>query len=214
MKNISRKVLVFLVIVFWGTTNTQAQSVADCLEQLSLDYQKLAGLKSVLQQMYHGYEVLDKGYNSVKEVSSGNFNLHKAFLDGLLQVSPALRKYPRVADIISDQASVLSECHTAFTSIRQSGNCSPGELDYITGVYDHLIAMSLKNITNLSVVMTDKQMRMSDAERLTIIDHIYADCRSQLNFLRSFNNQTYKIVSKRFNDSMDRQAIQRLYGIN
>src|SRR5437879_1265686 len=81
----------------------KAQSIAQDLEQLSLDYRKLAGLKSILKQMYTGYAMLNKGYKAVKEVSQGNFSLHEAFLDGLLIVSPAVRKYPRVADIINDQ---------------------------------------------------------------------------------------------------------------
>src|ERR1700761_7207600 len=85
----------------------KAQSIAQDLQQLSLDYQKLSGLKSILKQMYTGYEVLSKGYSAVKDVAQGNFNLHEAFIDGLFIVSPAVRVYPRIADIINDQAMLV-----------------------------------------------------------------------------------------------------------
>src|ERR1700744_2274074 len=104
MKKLS---IVFLLVVLANVG--RAQSIAQDLEQLSLDYQKLAGLKSILSQMYTGYEALSKGYNAVKEVSQGNFNLHEAFLDGLFIVSPTVRAYPRVADIINDQTSLMGE---------------------------------------------------------------------------------------------------------
>src|ERR1700759_4695457 len=80
---------------------SHAQTIADDLQQLALDIQKLAGLKSVLNQMYQGYELVTKGYNAVKDISQGNYTLHEAFLDGLLIASPTVRKYVRVQDIIN-----------------------------------------------------------------------------------------------------------------
>jgi hypothetical protein len=119
MKMICRAGLILFMAICFIPVKSQAQSVAQCLEQLSLDYQKLAGLKSILQQMYKGYEVLNKGYNSVKAVSQGNFSLHEAFLDGLLLVSPTVREYPRIADIINDQGALVSEYKAAYTTFRR-----------------------------------------------------------------------------------------------
>lgn len=197
MKQIIRITLALAVTVCLIPVKSQAQSVADCIEQLMLDYQKLAGLKSILQQMYKGYEVLDKGYNSVKDVSQGNFSLHQAFLDGLMVVSPAVRKYPRVADIINDQATLLREYHAAYNTFRRDQHFNPDEIGYLMDVYNQLISMSLKNIDDLTMVMTDNKMRMSDAERLTAIDRIYTDSHSQLSFLR---RSTTKLIKLRSSD--------------
>ncbi|MBB6127440.1 TerB family tellurite resistance protein [Mucilaginibacter lappiensis] len=193
---------------------SRAQSVAQCLEQLSLDYQKLAGLKSILQRMYKGYEVLNKGYNSVKDVSQGNFNLHEAFLDGLMVVSPAVRNYPRVADIISDQASLISEYKAAYTTFRHDPHFKPDEISYIMGVYNRLVNTSLKNLGDLSMAVTDSKLRMNDAERLKTIDQIYNDSHDQLSFLRRFNERAYKTGLQRSGNANDRQTLQNLYGIN
>ncbi|SDF15822.1 hypothetical protein SAMN05216464_113152 [Mucilaginibacter pineti] len=192
----------------------RAQSVSDLLEQLALDYQKLAGMKNILSQMYKGYEVLTKGYNSVRDVSQGNFSLHQVFLDGLLTASPAVRKYPRAGDIISDQSSILAEYQRAWQIFRRDKNFSPKEVSYMLSVYNNLVKASGKNIDDLSLILSDNKLRMSDAERLAAIDRIYMESQSQLNYLRKFNDETYKMALQRSLETNDRQNLKNLYGIN
>lgn len=202
-----------LTSVLWPVAG-KAQSIAQLTEQLALDYQKLAGLKSILSQMYKGYEVLSKGYGAVKDVSKGNFSLHEAFLDGLLIVSPSVRQYPRITDIINDQSSLIREYHSSYASFRQDKHFNPDELGYMLTVYNNLVSASLKNLDDLSMVMSDNKMRMSDAERLAAIDRIYAGGHGQLAFLRSFNDQNYRIAVQRARDAGDQQDLKTLYGIH
>ena len=191
---------------------SRAQTIAQCIQQLALDYQKLSSMKQVLGQLYTDYHVLAKGYNAVKAASRGNFDLHKSFLDGLLLVSPAVRRYPRVVDIIRDQSLLLEGYHTAWNSFRRGGNFSPAELSYMLSVYNGLVSASLKTLSDLATVLSDGGMRMSDAERLAAIDHIYAASRSQLDFLNSFNDQSYRLAFQRSQQDNDRRTLKTLYG--
>lgn len=202
------------ILAFLTTSSVQAQSIAQDLEQLGLDYQKLAGLKSILKQMYTGYEVLDKGYNAVKDVSQGNFNLHEAFLDGLMVVSPTVRKYPRIQDIINDQLELMSEYKMALTTFKQDSHFSPDEISYIITVYNNLITQSLNNLSELTTVMADNKLRMSDHERIAAIDRMYFTGHDQLAFLRQFNNNAEMIAIQRANIAGDKQTLKTLYGIN
>jgi hypothetical protein len=206
--------LIVMMATIFIPQASKAQSIADLLEQLSLDYQKLAGLKSILSQMYTGYEVLNKGYHGVKDVSQRNFTLHEGFLDGLLVVSPAVRKYPRVQDIINDQSSIISEYHSGYSGFRQDKQFSPDEVGYMLTVYNNLVSATFKNLDDLSMVMSDSKMRMSDAERLAAIDRIYTGGHSQLAFLRSFNDRNYRLAVQRAREAGDQQTIKSLYGIN
>jgi hypothetical protein len=214
-----KKLPIVLVIFFFSTALIcpaagKAQSIAQDLQQLSLDYEKLAGLKKILSQMYTGYEVLNKGYGAIKDVSQGNFSLHEGFIDGLLIVSPAVRAYPRVADIINDQAMLVSEYQSAWTSFRQDKHFNPDEIGYMLTVYNNLISSSLKNLSDLTIIVTNSQLRMSDAERLAAIDRIFTASHGQLSFLRSFNDRNYRITVQRTREANDRQTIKTLYGIN
>lgn len=191
---------------------SRAQTIAQCIRQLALDYQKLSSMKQILGQLYTDYHVLIKGYAALRGASRGNFDLHKTFLDGLLLVSPAVRRYPRVADIIRDQSLLLGGYHAAWSSFRRSGNFSPDELAYMLSVYNDLTGASLKTLNNLAMVLSDGGMRMNDAERLAAIDRIYEGSRGQLDFLNSFNDHNYRLAFQRSVDDNDRWTLKTLYG--
>ncbi|HEX7358342.1 MAG TPA: hypothetical protein VF270_11585, partial [Ignavibacteriaceae bacterium] len=93
------KYLWTILILFGINLTSQAQS--NEIQQLLLNVEKLTQLKSILSDMKKGYQIVSKGYNSVKQITEGNFSLHDAFLSRLIAVNPAIKNYKRVADIIS-----------------------------------------------------------------------------------------------------------------
>jgi hypothetical protein len=208
------KKLLVIGLITLAPIFSRAQSIAQCLEQLSLDYQKLAGLKSILSQMYTGYQVISKGYGAVKGVAQGNFTLNQAFLDGLYIVSPTVRKYPKIEQLISNQEMLVSEYHSAWSSYGNTQHFSPDEVGYIMDVFNNLVTQSLNNLSALTTVITDSQLRMSDAERLGMIDRLYEESKSQLSYLRSFNNRLYQTSLLRSQQTQDKNSVKSLYGLN
>ena len=190
----------------------RADAQVQQLEQLALDIEKLAQMKSILTDMYKGYQILSGGYNTIKSLAEGNFNLHSAYLNGLLQVSPAVKNYVRVADIISSQATLVSEYKAARKAFSGSGVFSPTEINYLTGVYSNLFNRSLDNLDELVMVLTDSKLRASDAERLSAIDHIYNDMQDKLAFLRMFNGKAGILATQRSHDQHEINTLKSLYG--
>ena len=200
-----------IIVVFVLLANAGAHAQSYEVERLILDIQKLAQMKNILSDLYKGYEILNTGYGTIKSISEGNFSLHKAFLDGLLAVSPAVKKYQRIADIIDYQARIVSEFNSAFNRFKQDKHFNPDEITYLSNVYNNLISGSLTNLSNLLNVITASKLRMSDAERLHAIDGIYDDTRDKLMFLRQFNNSTAVLAMQRAVDLNDVGTIQNLY---
>src|SRR5882672_6143961 len=99
-----KKLVIAIAAVF---ISLQAFPQSQEAQQLLLNWEKLTQLKKILNDMYSGYKIVYKGYTTIKDISEGSFTLHKDFLDGLLQVSPAVRKYKRVTDIISYQLKIV-----------------------------------------------------------------------------------------------------------
>jgi len=213
MKKTGIILLLCVAAILIAPQVSKAQTIADDIQQLALDIQKLSGLKSVLNQMYQGYEVVSKGYGAVKEISQGNFTLHEAFLDGLLIVSPTVRKYVRVQDIINDQSELVSEYKSAYSTFKSDKQITPDEIGYMMDVYNNLISQSLNNLTALAAVVTSSQLRMSDDERLRQIDRIYAAGHDELTYLRKFNDQSRNVALARAQAANDQQTVQKLYGI-
>ncbi len=183
------------------------------IQQLILDIEKLTQMKQLLSDMKTGYDVVSNGYGTIKNISQGNFNLHDAFLNGLLTVNPELRKYKRVADIISYQATILSEYKSAYSSFQSGGRFSADEISYMGRVYSRLFDGSLENIDQLTMILTDSKLRMSDAERLKAIDGLYFDMQGRVSFLRNFNKQTATLDAQRQQAMKDNSNLKAIYGV-
>ncbi len=202
-------VIVVLFSCMAGAVRVSAQEAE--LAQLALNIEKLAQFKQILSDLKKGYEILTGGYNVVKNISEGNFKLHQAFLDGLMEVSPAVKKYKRVGDIIDYQMRMVSEYKSAFNRFKQSGQFTDHEIGYIGKVYSNLISQSLENLDDLSVVITSGKLRMSDEERLAAIDDIYKEVADKLGFLRAFNNKTQVLALQRAKESKEVKVMKGLY---
>jgi len=206
-----KKLLYLLPLALMGLNPAKVFGQAQELEQLSLDIEKLAQFKQILSDMKSGYDVLNNGYSTIKNISQGTFNLHDAFLKDLLSVSPVVRNYSRVADIIHCQQLLLSEYKSAYGNFKGGGRFTPDEISYLGTVYKNLFNESLNNLSELATVISDSQLRMSDDERLKQIDHIDADMQNKLAFLRSFNRRVSAIDAQRARDQQDNKNIRQLY---
>ena len=203
MKNIF--IVLFLFCSLKGISQSQE------LKQLSLDIEKLAQLKSMLSQMYQGYTILDKGYNNIKDLSQGNFSLHKNFLDGLLTVSPAVRNSKKIVDIITAQASLVKEYKTAFGHFKLLNIFQPAELDYMSSVYTNLFNRSVDHLEELALILTEGRLRMNDAERLASIDHLYVSMKEKLLALRQFNKRNESLAQQRIQQQHDTKQLKSFY---
>lgn len=205
------KWLFFILLFGFGAFQAKAQSFD--VQQLLLDWQKLSELKSILNELKQGYQILESGYENIRSISEGNFNLHNAFLSALLAVNPAVKNYKRVQDIIGYQASIVSEYTTSFNRFKQDKHFTASEITYLGNVYSNLFNQSLNGINNLTSVLTPNIMRMSDDERLHAIDGIYEASKNQLMFLRSFNNSTTLLAIDRATEDNDAESAKKLYGL-
>jgi len=200
---------VIIITCFSPVAFSQSQEA----QQLLLNWEKLTQFKKILKDMYAGYKIVYKGYTTIKDISEGNFDLHKDFLDGLLEVSPAVKKYKRIADIISYQLRIVKEYKAAFNQFKEDKNFTPDEIKYIGKVYSNLLVESLKCLDELSMVITAGKLRMSDDERLQAIDRIYNEIVDQFSFLQDFNNGTAVLSVQREKDMQDIDISRKLYNI-
>jgi hypothetical protein len=204
--------VVMVIVILLAVGQVGAQSLAQDIQELALDYQKLATMKQTLTRMYNSYPELRQGFEQIKSIAQGNFNLHKAFLDALLVVSPIVRDYPKVVRIIDNEAALVKAYQTGSTVLGGAG-FSPATLGYFNGLYGNLLTGSLRNLDELAMVLTDGELRMSDAERLSTIDRIDRDMTSQLSVLRGFNARAGILAGQMGVESNDINMMRGLYGI-
>jgi DNA polymerase IIIc chi subunit len=204
--------IVILLLISFYKQDAKAQiSTGQDMQQLLLDIEKLTQFKAILSDMQQGYSMLTQGYGQVKDLSQGNFNLHSVFLNALLQVNPEVAKYARVADIIADEASILSEYKKAYKRFQNGGHFNADELDYLAKVYAQLTSAALNDVNDLATIITASKMRMSDDERLSAIDRIYASSNDKLSFLRDFNRRVSVMALQRQQEQNEVNNLKSLY---
>jgi hypothetical protein len=206
-----RTAFIVTLFVAWAhSTNAQTQEAA----QLLLNYEKLKQLEEILDNMYKGYKTLTQGYERIKGIAEGNYKLHHVFLDGLLSVSPTVKKYKRIPQIIAYQQMLVKEYKRAYSRFKGDEHLTTEEIRYLGNVYGYLFKQSLRNLEELAMIITASKVRMSDDERLMAIDRIYYDIVNKLSFLRYFNNSTQILIIQRAKERNDIDAAETLYQLN
>lgn len=205
-------VLIFVVsLLLCVPFKTQGQSQE--IQQLVLNIEKLSQFKKILSDMKKGYDILNGGYKAVKDLSQGNFSLHKTFLDALMQVSPVVKNYKRVGDIVKYQLLLIKESKIALNRFVKSKGFTPEEINYFEAVYSNLSKESLRNLDELITIVTADKLRMSDDERLEAVDKIYLDMQEKVLFLRNFNSSSNVLALQRTKEKNDVSALRESYQI-
>jgi hypothetical protein len=200
--------LFSLLLITQPQIKVQAQS--EELQQLILNIERLNQLRAILNELYKGYQILTTGYNTIKDLSEGNFSLHKTFLDGLLNVSSTVKKYKRIAEIVTIQQQIIKQCNKALPAFKDTHVFSEQEIDYLEKVYEDIFNRSIRNMDELLMIITAGQLRMNDAERLNAIDRIYKEIKDKQEFLRYFNKKTALLGTQRKKANYDYQFFQQL----
>ena len=203
------KLFFIIAVSLRGLSHAQTDEAA----QLLLNYEKLKQLEEILDNMYKGYKTLTTGYNRIKDIAEGNYELHEVFLDGLFAVNPSVAKYKRIPEIIRYQKLLMNEYRGAFDRFRNDDNLTSEEIGYLQKVYSYLAQQSLHNLEELTMIVTADKLRMSDDERIQAIDRIYLDVESKVSFLRYFNSSTQILVAQRAKENNEVGAVKKLYGV-
>jgi hypothetical protein len=199
--------LVFVGMLMASSAAGQRNEV----QQLMLNVEKLSQLKNILSDMKRGFAMLYQGYQQVKQVAEGNFNLHEAFIDGLMAVSPQVRNYHKVGEILKFQTSIMGEYKKAFSQFSGQDVFSAPDLSYLQRVYARLNRESLQNLDRLLLVITASKLRMNDQERLEAIDRIYAEMSDKLVFLRAFNQDAVLLARQRLKEKTEVVAVSAYF---
>lgn len=209
-----RYIMPVLLLLMIAIPAIKVKAQADEIAQLLLNVEKLAQFKGILKQMKDGYDILNGGYNTVRDISRGNFDLHKTFLDGLLEVSPTVKNYRKVGEIINGQVRLVRVSRTALGRFREDRYFDSKEISYIGQLYENLLGQSLHNLDELVNVVSAGKLRMNDDERLKAIDRIHKDMEDKLSFLRHFNNEVQVLSRQRAKERSDIEYSRKLYGTN
>ena len=152
-----------------------AQGLSNIFNQKAADL-KSVGKQIALLQLYigwieKGYSIARSGLSLIGEIKQGEFNLHSVFFGSLNSVNPSIRKYAKVASIVTTVQSISK----GLSEIGQIQNLNSDEKRYLVKVRENLFKECDGLLDQLMNVLTNDHFQMNDAERLENIDGIYVE---------------------------------------
>jgi hypothetical protein len=204
-----RKTVSFLLIAGFLNANSYAQA-----KQTQVLLKQIAALQIYIGYAQKGYSIAKKGLNAIGDFKRGEFNLHTDYLNSIKTVNPKIKKYARVAEIISLQLKIMKSYSSIFSQVQEDDLFHGDEVEYIKRVFERLIDNCDSILEELLTIITDNQLEMKDDERMTRIDVLYQNILDNHTFCESFGNQTRLLSISRTNDSNDLKTSRDLQGFN
>lgn len=143
----------------------------------------------------------------------------KELFDGYYQELRTVKSYiayfHKTRDIIDRQLLLVEEYKRAMALFSKDKNISadPEKMRFISAVYDGLLQESIRNVGQISNIISSFSTQMSDAKRLEFI-HMTADAVNRnLNDLRSFTRQQIMLSLEKARDAHELSTLKSYYGI-
>lgn len=210
-----RSFILFLIAIL--SIHVNAQTFAEWFRQKATQkkylLQQIAALQIYIGYVQKGYTIAHKGLNIISDIKNGDINLHSDYFNSLTTVSPMVRKYSKVADIISFQLKIINEYKNAARQVRKSKVFNSDELKYINSVFNGLIDDCMATIDELTMIITNNQLEMKDDERLKHIDVLYNDMQGKYSFIKSFADEAKILAVSRLREQNDIETSRALNGI-
>jgi hypothetical protein len=147
--------------------------------------EQIAALQVYKGYLQKGYTIASTGLNTINKIKNGDFGLHKDFFTALKRVNPKVKKYSKVADLISLNVTVIQYAGQ-IKSLRSSDAFCGEQRQYIDRVLGRILEGVTKKIDELIAIISDNQLELKDDERINRIDNLYAQMEDQYSFIRSF----------------------------
>ena len=131
----------------------------------------------------------------------------------LWQVKSALTTYGKIEQLIERQAQLVAAYQQATTTVQRDPHFSAAELSQMLRVYSGILDASIRNTSQLALVIKSFVTQMDDAGRLRIIDETGAAIDRNYADLQQYTQQNTLLSLQRAKELGDIETVKALYGI-
>ena len=203
--------LLFCCASFLSRAQTTDEWVRQDKTQIKYLGQQIAKLQLYLGYLKKGYMIVNKGLNTISDLKNGDLHLHMDFFDKLKAVNPAVKRYVKIADILSIQKQIVSSYKAYYKEFRQSGMYTKKEMEFIYKLLSSILDKTTQSLTDLIGVVTDGKIVMNDEERFSRIDKLYLTVQENYRFLLSFCQKMKLHYLQRQHELEELQNLQKIY---
>lgn len=200
-----KKILVLLTFIALMVEPAAAQN------RFVLLIKRIALLQVYLEYLEKGYSIARDGWETVRHITKGEFDLHEDYFRSLENVNPAIRRYGTVATIVSSEARTVKAVVALRNHIRNAENFDEGEVRYLHAVLDGILGNIEKDIELFHLIIKDGQLKMGDATRIEWIGRIVEQVEERERFVVTVTEAVEGLAKGRSGELKDTRTIQRIY---
>jgi hypothetical protein len=152
-------------------------------------------------------QVLTKGF------TEKNMLLAKDWYDGLLSISNTIKTYRRVQHIFERQTAIITIYSNYIGKFKADPNLSPAQVAGMVRGYTTLIQESATYLDDLSAIVSPAKSKMTDAERMELIDALDDKVTHQYDLVNYFTRRNMAIAVQQGQNSKDAVTLKQLYGL-
>lgn len=206
-RNVLILVLAALLLTAAAAPSCRAQTFGEWFNQKKTQkkylLEQIAALQVYIGYAKKGYELVGSGIETIRDITSGEFGLHNAFVSGLKKVSPVIRDDVRVAEIVAMELEIIA----GFSRMRGLEGLRVDQLMYLGSVSGLVLLGCYQDLEELLLVVTSGKVEMKDDERLVRLNGIYERMVDRSAFARYFSGQFAGLLRQQ---SLEAEAIERL----
>jgi len=152
-------------------------------------------------------QVLTKGF------TEKNMLMAKDWYDGLLAISNTIKTYRRVQHIFERQTAIITIYSNYIGQFKADPNLSAEQVTGIVRGYTVLIQESGTYLDDLSAIVSPAKSKMTDAERMELIDVLDDKVTHQYDLVNYFTRRNMAISTQQGQASKDAATLKKLYGL-
>lgn len=180
---------------------------------------KIQRLQNRTIWLQNAQQVLENTLSKMKleEISDWSERQRKQFqtyYDELSKVKSAISYYQRIKEVTAKEARLVKEYQNAWRLLSNDQHFDRDEIQYMDKVYNGILNNSIENLEQIMLVMKSFSLRMTDADRLELVNDAADRVDQNFDDLKAFNTQNMILSLQRARGAVEIGAVKKYYGLN
>jgi len=207
-----KKVTVVITLLMVVSHLAHGQTFAEWFKQKKTQKKYLAQQIGLLQvylgALKKGYNIVDGGLTTIRNIKNGEFGLHDVFYTSLKKVNPAIGGSVKVAAILSCHQEIKNTCHALVRAANDAALSLVHENEWLQSICIDVLADLSNDRQQLMAIVTDGKLEMTNDERLRQIDQLYLRTKRLYQFCQSLLTDYSELHHNRLREHLENEYLQ------
>ncbi|MCK7559431.1 hypothetical protein MKQ70_32465 [Chitinophaga sedimenti] len=217
-------VMALVCLLLAGSTIVRAQTQAvrptlkEFIKQKKTQIEYL-GINIVENQIYiellkKGYRIAKEGTDIIHQAKNGEFNLHDGLYLSLKLVKSKFKSAAPVISFLEDNIYIEQQSRKLSRRFQQSGLADQAEVTFVVSTMETLRSKMSQSLDQLITVLTDRDLEMSDDERLHRLDELSQTSKTRSVFMQQFQAYASELLTARHFEKAEIESMKARYGLD